>query len=208
MGMVSKKQLKKINLILITGQSGTGKSYLSTKLNQYIERSFVIKTDDYYRTGFFSKFFSKIINGYYDKKISVDFYKLKKDINDICFNKKLINLPKYNFKTKQRNYEQLCNEEIEHLIIEGIFAFNISKYIFKNARIKIFIINKKEICFQRRFRRDIKSRGRSASEIKKRFDKGWELFNKSNLKNDRNILRINSDEKIFQKSIEYILRKI
>ena len=112
------------------------------------------------------------------------------------------------FKTKRRNYEKLYNEEIEHLIIEGIFAFNISKYIFKNARIKIFIINKKEIFFKLRFRRDIKSRGRSASEIKKRFDKGWELFNKSNLKNDKNILRINSDEKFFQKSIEYILRKI
>ena len=44
--------------IVITGPSGSGKSYLSNKLSKLLDNSIVIKTDSYYRDNMLIRFLS------------------------------------------------------------------------------------------------------------------------------------------------------
>ena len=190
--MVSKKQLNLTKIILITGQSGAGKSFFSSKLSEIIKESIIIKTDDYYHTGIIPWFLSKTVNGYYDKLISINISKLNKDIRNIITDKKVIYLPKYNFKNKTRTYMKINNKNINFVIVEGIFAFKINKLIYKNAKVKILIEDEKELCFQRRYKRDIQFRGRKINEISIRFNQGWKIFNKLKYNKNKDIININS----------------
>ena len=45
--------------IVITGPSGSGKSYLSNKLSKLFNNSIVIETDSYYRDNILIKYLSK-----------------------------------------------------------------------------------------------------------------------------------------------------
>ena len=64
-----------MKLIIISGPSGSGKTTLSKKILKKFKNGIILNTDNYYKTGIISKIFSKIINCYFDRKISFN-YKL------------------------------------------------------------------------------------------------------------------------------------
>ncbi len=64
--------------IIITGPSGSGKSYLSNKLYKFFYNSIVIKTDSYYRDNILIRFLSIIQNDIYDRPLSIKKHELNK----------------------------------------------------------------------------------------------------------------------------------
>ena len=86
-----------MKIIIISGPSGSGKTTISKKLSKALSKSFLISTDDYYKTGFISSILSHIIDSYFDKLISLNFNNLRKDINEIIDKKRIKHLYKYNF---------------------------------------------------------------------------------------------------------------
>ena len=72
-----------MKLIFISGPSGSGKTTLSNKLIKKNKNGFVLSTDNYYKTGLLSQLLSKLVNGYFDRSISLNYKLLKKDFNFI-----------------------------------------------------------------------------------------------------------------------------
>ena len=64
--------------IVITGPSGSGKSYLSNKLFKLFDNSILIKTDSYYRDNILIRYLSKILHDIYDRPLSIKKNELKK----------------------------------------------------------------------------------------------------------------------------------
>ena len=111
--------------IVITGQSGSGKSYLSQSLSKLFYNSIVIKTDSYYRDNFLIRFLSIFLYDIYDKPLSIKKEEIKKTIRSIFNKERLISCHKYDYKRKRSKESQICinyEEENQFLILEGIFA--------------------------------------------------------------------------------------
>ena len=56
--------------IIITGPSGSGKSYLSKKISKLFNNTIVIKTDSYYKDNIFIRFLSIFQHDIYDRPLS------------------------------------------------------------------------------------------------------------------------------------------
>ena len=177
-----------MKLIFISGPSGSGKTTLSNQIIVKIKNGIVLSTDNYYKTGLISKLLSKFVEGYFDRSISFNYKLFKKDFNLIFNNGISINERSYNFVKK--TIKNILNEtnNINFLIVEGIFAKEFSRnlhninYIFLELK-----INKNE-CMKRVVRRDIKERGKAKKQAENDFLKSWDIYyekfkNKSNKDN-------------------------
>ena len=184
--------------IIITGPSGSGKTYLCNKLSKSLENSFVVKTDDYYKDDLYIKIFSFLIYDVYDRFISINNKEIKKTINSIYQKCNTIKIYKYDFKIKKsRNIimELEKKNNFRYLIVEGIFAHRLNLNYKKS--INIICKENREICYERRLKRDVLERDRNEKEVKKRFIKSWELFFKNlpKFKNNNFVIYINTYNK-------------
>ena len=139
--------------IIITGPSGSGKSILANKLYKDLENSIILKTDSYYRDNLLIKFLSIFMNDIYDRIISIKDKEIKKAIKSIHNNEEKIIL--YNYEFKNRKSSKLSKKDktkTQFLIVEGIFAHRID--IDYKKTINIICQENKEICYQRRLKRD------------------------------------------------------
>ena len=165
-----------MKLIFISGPSGSGKTTLSTQIILKIKNGIVLKTDNYYKTGLLTKLLSKFVNGYFDRRISFNYKLFQKDFNYILKNGISIYERSYNFKKKA--IRNLVNEtkNINYLIVEGIFAKDISSnlndqnYFFLDLK-----INKNE-CMKRVVQRDLKERGKTKKQAEKDFLQSWNIY--------------------------------
>ena len=199
-----------MKLILITGASGTGKTFLSNEISKYVPVT-TIKTDDYYREGYIPKLRSLIDDCYYDKDYSIYYGKLIEDIYQVVNGNTNIKYNKYDFITK-RSYKRKLklknNIEPKWLIIEGIFSFELI-YKFNNyIDLKILLTASKDKCLERRIKRDVNERGRKINEIEKRFKKGWEIFHSKinkKINESNNILILENNQQL---EIKKVLEKL
>ena len=173
-----------MQIIIISGPSGSGKTTLSEIILKNIKYGFSLNTDNYYRTGIVSKILSKIITSYFDRKISINFKLLKKDLEFILKNGFSKYSYKYNFKTKSIKKINTCTKNIRFIIIEGIFGQEILKSFSKNNCILIKLKANKQTCMKRVIKRDFIERGKSRYLAKKDFLKAWELFHENKKKNN------------------------
>tara|TARA_A100001388_G_C28583002_1_gene409819 strand:+ start:48 stop:641 length:594 start_codon:yes stop_codon:yes gene_type:complete len=191
-----------MKLIFISGPSGSGKTTLSNQILVKIKNGIVLRTDNYYKTGIQSKILSKFLEGYFDRNISFNFKLFKKDFNYILSNGSSINERSYDFDKKTiTNFFNETNN-IDTLIIEGIFAKEFSrklhnqKYYFLELK-----INKNE-CLNRVVQRDIKERGKAKKQAKKDFLKSWDIyyhkFKNKNTNNNANHFTITKNTNIDQ----------
>ena len=185
--------------IVITGSSGSGKSYLSNKLSKVFYNSIVIKTDSYYRDSILIRFLSIFICDIYDRPLSIKKKKLIKTLRSIYNKDRLISYYKYDFKTKSSSKSKLninYSDEYQFLILEGIFSHRLG--LNYQETINIVCEEEKEICFTRRLRRDQLERGRNNREVFKKFDKSWYLFYDKLKKfiNENDVLSLNTVDKI------------
>ena len=82
--------------IIITGPTGSGKSYLSNKLSKLFINSIVIKTDSYYRDNILIRFLSIFLYDIYDRLISIKKNEIKKTLRSINNKDRKIQFYKYN----------------------------------------------------------------------------------------------------------------
>ena len=179
-----------MKIIFISGPSGSGKTTLSNKIMLKIRNGIVLSTDNYYKTGLISRIRSKFIEGYFDKSISFNYKLFKKDFNFILDNGISIYDRSYNFEKKKiiNSLKEINN--INYLIIEGIFAREFSSTLFNKKYFFMELkINKYE-CMKRVVERDIKERGKVKIQAKNDFIKSWNIyykkFNNKSIKNNAN----------------------
>ena len=168
-----------MKLIVITGASGSGKTYLSNKLAKSFNHSIVIKTDSYYRDSFLIKYLSIFSDDIYDRLFSIKYNELVKTLSSILKKEKYSNYYSYDFKRKFSTNIKKDNKFLyksNFLILEGIFSHRLD--LNYSDSINIICNETKDICYKRRLLRDIKERNREKNEVIKRFDKSWKLYHK------------------------------
>ena len=179
-----------MKIIFISGPSGSGKTTLSNQIILKFKKGIVLSTDNYYKTGLISKFFSKYIEGYFDKSISFNFKLFKKDINFILKNGISIHQLYYDFEKKTIKKVIKETNNIDFLIVEGIFAREIYRTLYgQNYFFLELKVNKKE-CMNRVVKRDLKERGKFKKKAEDDFLKSWDIyyekFKNKNIKNNPN----------------------
>ena len=196
-----------MKLLFISGPSGSGKTTLSNQIIEKVKNSIILRTDNYYKTGLESRLISKFLKGYFDRSISFNYTLFNKDFKYIIKNGTSINERSYDFEKKKIN--NILNEtnNINFLIIEGIFAKEFARTLCnQNYYFLELKINKNE-CMERVVQRDIKERGKSKKQAEEDFLKSWNIyyknFNNKNLKNNINELTITKNTNINQ-----ILKKL
>ena len=196
-----------MKLIFISGPSGSGKTTLSNQIILKIKKGFVLSTDNYYKTGLKSKLFSKFIKGYFDRNISFNYKLFKKDFNFIIKNRISIYQRSYNFKKKTiKNFINEINN-IKFLIVEGIFAKELSNIIFNQKIFLLELKSNKEYCMKRVVKRDLKERGKKKKKAEIDFLKSWEIYYE---KFEKIPIKENTNEIIITKTtnIDKVLEKI
>ena len=196
--------------LIITGPSGSGKSYLSKKISKLFNNTIVIKTDSYYKDNIFIKFLSIFQYDIYDRPISFKKSEIKKTLRSLHNKDRLISFYHYDFQRKKSsNTEGTINYEGENqlLILEGIFAHRLD--LNYNETINIVCEEEKDICFKRRLKRDQLERGRDSREVIKKFNISWYLFheNVQNYLNNFEVLSINPLDMVSYNQLVLYLQK-
>ena len=189
-----------MKIIFISGPSGSGKTTLSNQIIEKIKNGIILSTDNYYKTGLISKLLSILIDGYFDKRLSFNYKLFQKDFNYIVKNGTSIKERSYDFEKKIINNFSNKTNNINFIIIEGIFAKEFSttlcnqKYIFLELK-----INKYD-CMKRVVQRDIKERGKAEKQAEEDFFKSWDIyyqkFKNKKIKNNGNDFTITKNTNI------------
>ena len=196
-----------MKLIFISGPSGSGKTTLSKKIIGKIKNGFILSTDNYYKVGLISKFLSKFVASYFDRSISFNYKLFKKDFNFILKNGISIQERSYNFEKKIINNFFNETNNINFLIIEGIFAKEFSGTLRNNNYSFLELKVNKNECMKRVILRDLKERGKAKKQAEDDFLKSWDIyyekFKNKNIKNNANEFTITKDT-----NIDQILKKL
>ena len=179
-----------MKIIIISGPTGSGKTYLSRKILSKFKNGIELSTDNYYKTGLISNLLSKIIYGYYDRKISFNYRLFKKDFHYICKNNKSEHIYSYDFINKTIKKSSRKKINIDYIIVEGIFTKEILRNIKNHNCLFIELDTNKESCMNRVIKRDLEERGKRKDHAKNDFLKSWNLYHGKNyrLKNFLNEL--------------------
>ena len=193
-----------MKLIFISGPSGSGKTTLSNQIIIKIKNGIVLRTDNYYKTGLQSKLLSKFIEGYFDRSISFNQKLFKKDFNYIVENGTSINERSYDFKTKKINNFINKRNNLNFLIIEGIFAKEFSNTLSNQNYYFFELKTNKNECMKRVVQRDIKERGKVKKQAEEDFLKSWNIYyEKFRNKNNANKYTITKNT-----NIDQLLKKV
>ena len=196
-----------MKLIFVSGPSGSGKTTLSNQIILKIKNGTVLRTDNYYKTGLQSKLLSKFIEGYFDRSISFNYKLFKKDFNYILKNGISINERFYDFEKKTVNNYLNETNNINILIVEGIFAKEFSSTLCNQNYYFLELKIHKKDCMNRVLQRDSTERGKAKIQAKNDFLKSWEIYyakfqNKSIKKNiNEIIIKENTN-------IDHVIKKI
>ena len=165
-----------MKIIIISGPTGSGKTNLTKKILNKFKNGIELSTDNYYRTGLISNLLSKIIYGYYDRKISFNYKLFNKDFHYICKNNKSEHIYSYDFinKTITKVYKKITN--IDYIIVEGIFTKELLRNFKRHNCFFIELETNKESCMNRVIKRDLNERGKCKDLAKKDFLNSWSVY--------------------------------
>ena len=191
-----------MKLIFISGPSGSGKTTLSKQIIREIKNGIILSTDNYYKIGLISRLLSIFVEGYFDRSISFNYKLFKKDFNFILKYGYSNYERSYDFEKKAINNFLIERNNINFLIIEGIFAREFSDTLnnrdYSLCELKI---NKND-CMNRVLQRDLKERGKAKKQAKVDFLKSWDIyyekFKNKNIKKNANVFTITKDTNIDQ----------
>jgi len=156
---------KNIKIIGITGGSGSGKTFLCNKLINHFSNIDIleIKLDSYYFDLKHLKMEEREKNNF-DHPSSFDFKLLYTHLKQI---KKgiITNIPVYNYKTHTRKSEyQIVDKKYCLILLEGILSLY-DKEIRKMMSYSVYLEVPNDIRKDRRFKRDLANRDRTAESI-------------------------------------------
>ena len=194
-----------MKLIFISGPSGSGKTTLSKQIIRKSKNGYILSTDNYYKVGLISKLLSKFVKGYFDRSISFNYKLFNRDFNFILKNGISIYERSYNFEKKTINNFINETNNIDFLIIEGIFAKEFSSRL---SNINYFFLElkiNKNKCMKRVVDRDLRERGKVKKQAEDDFLKSWEIYYEKfkNIKNNSNEFIITN-----KTNIDQILKKL
>ncbi len=196
-----------MKLIFISGPSGSGKTTLSNQIIQKYKNGIVLSTDNYYKTGLKIKLLSKFVKGFFDRSVSFNNELFKKDFDFIYKNGISIFDRYYNFENK--TIHNILNEtnNINFLIVEGIFAKEFSNTLNNKDYYFLEIKTKKDECMKRVVQRDIKGRGKNKKQAENDFLESWDIYYE---KFKPNKIQNNKNKFIIEKKtdIDHILKKL
>ena len=196
-----------MKLIFISGPSGSGKTTLSNQIIQKYKNGIVLSTDNYYKTGLKIKLLSKFVKGFFDRSVSFNNKLFKKDFDFIYKNGISIFDSYYNFENK--TIHKILNEtnNINFLIVEGIFAKEFSNTLNNKDYYFLEIKTKKNECMKRVVQRDIKERGKDKKQAENDFLESWDIYYE---KFKPNRIQNNKNKFIIEKKtdIDHILKKL
>ena len=196
-----------MKLVFISGPSGSGKTSLSNQIIVKVKNGIVLSTDNYYKTGILSKLLSKLVDSYFDKSISFNYKLFKKDFNFILKNKISIYERSYNFEKKIIKDFLKEKNNINFLIVEGIFAKEFSRTLNNQNYFFLELKTNKNECMKRVIKRDFIERGKEQKQAKNDFLKSWDVYYKK-FKN-KSINRSKNEFTITQNTdINKIIKKI
>ena len=167
-----------MKLIFISGPSGSGKTSLSNQIIEKVKNGIVLSTDNYYKTGILSKLLSKLVDSYFDKSISFNYKLFKKDFNFILKNKISIYERSYDFEKKIIKDFLKEKNNINFLIVEGIFAKEVSSTLYNQNYFFLELKTNKNECMKRVIKRDFIERGKAQKQAKNDFLKSWNIYYK------------------------------
>ena len=195
-----------MKIIFITGPSGSGKTTISNYISQYLTNTYVLSTDNYYKTGTISKISRKIIRSYFDKIISHEQILIKKDIDYILKHNSINHFYKYDFikKATKKYLKNISN--IQNLIVEGIFSLELTDFFSENQYLLIRLNEKKSICKERISERDSIERGKNKILNLYEFNNGWNLYKKKEKKYRSKIIKGINLKK--DHDLDYLLKKL
>ena len=195
-----------MKLIFISGPSGSGKTTLSNQIIKKIKNGIVLSTDNYYKTGLISKLFSKLVIGYFDRGMSFNKKLFKKDFEFIITRGISNKERSYDFEKKIIKNFIIEKNNINVLIVEGIFAKEFANTLHNQNYIFLeFKINKNE-CMKRVIQRDFIERGKVKKQAENDFLQSWDIYYEKFKNEDIN----NKNEFTITKKtdIDQILKKI
>ena len=196
-----------MKLIFISGPSGSGKTTLSKQIIGKNKNGIILSTDNYYKIGLISKLISKFVEGYFDRNISFNYELFKKDFNFILKNGNSVYERYYNFEKKTINNFINERNNINFLIVEGIFAKEFSRTLCNQNYFFLELKTNKIECMNRVIKRDFKERGKAKKQAEYDFLKSWDIyyekFKNNNIKNNVNEFTITKST-----NIDEILKKL
>ncbi|MCD4655458.1 uridine kinase [bacterium] len=157
-------------LILIAGGSSSGKTTISTMLNQGLSEISVslISMDNYYRD--VSSLNKDELRKYnFDHPGAIDGQLLVQNVEEAMQSRK-VSIPGYDFITHKRIDSETAVHPSEVIVVEGIFALFFEQLVRK-ADLKIFIDVEPDTRLIRRIRRDISERGFAIDEVLGAYEK-------------------------------------
>ena len=195
-----------MQLLFITGPSGSGKTTISKYISQYLPNSYILSTDNYYKTGFISKISSKIIKSYFDKILSHEQGLIKRDIDYILKHNSINHYYKYSFikKVTKKNLKNFSN--IQNLIVEGIFSLELTDFFSEDKYLLIRLNEKKCICRKRVLKRDSIERGKNKILNLNEFNNGWNIYKNKEKKYRSKIIKGITLRKDFD--LDFLLKKL
>jgi len=173
-----------MKLIIISGPSGCGKTTLSLKIKEKLKNTIILNTDNYYKSGIWSNILSKLIDCYFDRNISFNFNLFNRDLEYILKNSSSKHRYSYDFKNKSIKKIPNKIENINLVIIEGIFAIEIVKKYSQKINLLVRLNPNKKTCRQRAIKRDYSERGKNRINALRDFSKAWDLFYKKEENNN------------------------
>ena len=200
-----------MKIIVISGPSASGKTYLSKKLSKLLDNAIVINTDSYYRDNILIRFLSIFLYDIYDRFLSIKKNEIMKTLISINNKERLISFYNYDFKRKHSSHSKIRINyygDNQFIILEGIFAHRLD--LNYQETINIVCEEAKEICFKRRLLRDQLDRGRSNSEVFKKFNRSWYLFNKNikTYKDNNKLIYLNPGNDVSYNKLVFNLQNI
>ena len=195
-----------MKIIILTGPTGSGKTTLATKIQEKVTNGIILSTDDYYKTGLISRLLSKVLNSYYDRKISFNYKLLRKDLDFILKNNEINHKYSYNFTRKKITKSFKHKKNIRFLIVEGIFGQELINNLKAKDSLFIELTTNKLTCMKRVIKRDVKERGKSKKLAKSDFLNSWGLFyKKNNEKIRKNFIKLDFSK---NRNLEQIVNKV
>lgn len=160
--------MSQARFIAVVGGSGSGKSWLTAKIQATLgHEARILSLDDFYRD---LKHLSEDVRDHmnFDDPAAIDWEALR-EVLDCLESGELARIPIYDFATHTRRTETHQLDQARIFVLDGLWLLH-HDWLRKKFAFSVFIDCPAEERLRRRVERDVKTRGRSAESVIRQFE--------------------------------------